>query len=115
MEKSKHTCKGNLNSYTTWRNHIKVRRLCKNLVLPNSKLKEFMNRMSSCINQGLEKETHSTASIKCWQTFVQDLPTGNEKGNFLALDLGGSNFRVLDLELGVNKYFKMDQQIYECS
>lgn len=40
------------------------------------------------------------------------MPTGNEKGNFLALDLCGSNFRVLDLELGVNKYFKMEQKVY---
>lgn len=115
MADSNHSCKGNLNSLTTWKNHVKVRRLCKNFILPNSKLREFMNRMSHGINQGLGKETHPTATIKCWQTYVHDMPTGNETGHYLALDLGGSNFRVLELELGINKYFKMDQKIYECS
>jgi len=74
-----------------------------------------MNQMSYCIDQGLGKKTHSKATIKCWQTYVQDLPTGNEQGHYLALDLGGSNFRILSLELGVNKYFKMDQKLYTCS
>jgi len=71
--------------------------------------------MSYCINQGLGKKTHSKATIKCWQTYVQDLPTGNEQGNYLALDLGGSNFRILSVELGINKYFKMNQRTYACS
>jgi len=71
--------------------------------------------MTSCIDEGLGTETHPKATIKCWQTYVQDMPTGNEKGQFLALDLGGSNFRVLKLDLGENKYFKMSQETYECS
>ncbi|CAL0323852.1 unnamed protein product [Lupinus luteus] len=33
-------------------------------------------------------------------TYVHDLPTGNEKGLFYALDLGGTNFRVLRVQLG---------------
>ena len=32
-------------------------------------------------------------------THVHHLPTGSEKGSFLAIDLGGSNFRVLKLQL----------------
>lgn len=115
MTDSKQTCRGHLNSLMTWKNHIKVRRLCKKFVLTNSKLKEFMNRISNCIDQGLSEKTHPSATIKCWQTYVQDMPTGNEKGEFLALDLGGSHFRVLKLELGMNKYFKMEQKIYACS
>lgn len=115
MADSKSPCKGHLNNITTWKTHIKVRRLCKSFVLSNSKLKEFMNRMDNCIDQGLRKDTHPTATIKCWQTYVQDMPTGNENGIFLALDLGGSNFRVLKLQLGLDKFFKMEQEIFECS
>ncbi|XP_019433678.1 PREDICTED: hexokinase-2, chloroplastic-like [Lupinus angustifolius] len=33
-------------------------------------------------------------------TYVHDLPTGKEKGLFYALDLGGTNFRVLRVQLG---------------
>lgn len=108
-------CVGNLNNIKTWKNHIRVRRLCKNFVLSNTKLRQFMNRMSYCINQGLGKNTHSEATVKCWQTYAQDMPTGKEEGQFLALDLGGSNFRILKLELGKNKYFKMDQNVFACS
>jgi hexokinase len=115
MSDLRQSCKGHLNNLRTWRNHVRVRRLCRNFVLPNNKLREFINRISSCIDEGLDKEKHSKATIKCWQTYVQDMPTGNESGKYLALDLGGSNFRVLNLELGENKYFKMNQKVYECS
>lgn len=33
------------------------------------------------------------ASVKCYPTYVRYLPTGEETGQFLALDLGGTNFR----------------------
>lgn len=115
MADSQEFCKGHLNRLTTWKTHIKVRRLCKDFVLSNSKLKSVMNRMSDCIDRGLCKTTHELSTIKCWQTYVQDMPTGNENGEFLALDLGGSNFRVLQLTLGVNRYFKIKQKTYACS
>lgn len=115
MSGSNDTCKGHLNRLTTWKNHIRVRRICRNFILSNTKLKQIMDRISICIDEGLGKKTHPKATIKCWQTYVQNMPTGNEKGSFLALDLGGSNFRVLKLELDVNKYFKIDQKTYACS
>jgi len=39
------------------------------------------------------------------------LPNGKEKGNFLALDLGGTNFRVLLITLDTN-HFDMKSKIY---
>ncbi len=39
-----------------------------------------------------------SSSLKMIPTYV-DRPTGNEKGKFLALDLGGTNFRILKLKL----------------
>ena len=50
--------------------------------------------------------------MKCWPTYVRNLPTGKERGKFLALDLGGTNFRVLALELTEDKEFLMDSKIY---
>jgi hexokinase len=38
------------------------------------------------------------SSLKMLPTYV-DKPTGGEKGKFIALDLGGTNLRVLELEL----------------
>lgn len=35
-------------------------------------------------------------------SFVRAVPNGKEKGDFLALDLGGTNFRVLLIKLRGN-------------
>jgi hexokinase len=51
------------------------------------------------INRGLRKSTNAAANIKSFVTYVHDLPTGRESGHFVALDLGGTNFRVILLEL----------------
>ena len=51
------------------------------------------------VNRGLLKATNASANVKSFITYVHDLPTGRESGKYLALDLGGTNFRVLLLEL----------------
>lgn len=35
-----------------------------------------MTRILAEINRGLKKETHAEADIKCFVTYVQDLPNG---------------------------------------
>ena len=57
-------------------------------------------KMRESIEMGLKKDTHSASSVKCFPTYVRELPTGNECGKFLALDLGGTNFRVVLMEIG---------------
>ena len=52
------------------------------------------------------------ATIKCYPTYVSKLPTGKETGRFLALDLGGTNFRVLLIDIGENKQFKMESKVF---
>ncbi|XP_072177541.1 hexokinase-4-like [Diadema setosum] len=54
-----------------------------------------MRRLEGEMNKGLKRSTNEEAKIKMLPTYVTSLPDGTEKGNFLALDLGGSNFRVL--------------------
>ena len=46
------------------------------------------------------------------QTYVRYLPTGKETGRFLALDLGGTNFRVLLVDIGEDKQFSMESKIF---
>ena len=50
--------------------------------------------MESEFKEGLSKHDHKSC-IKMLITYVHSLPDGTESGDFLALDLGGSNFRVL--------------------
>ncbi|XP_064017969.1 hexokinase-2-like isoform X2 [Pogoniulus pusillus] len=44
---------------------------------------------------GLGRESNATASVRMLPTYVCGTPDGTERGEFLALDLGGTNFRVL--------------------
>ena len=57
-------------------------------------------KMREAIEKGLKKDTHLESSVKCFPTYVRELPTGKECGKFLALDLGGTNFRVVLMEIG---------------
>ncbi|XP_015371010.1 PREDICTED: hexokinase type 2-like isoform X1 [Diuraphis noxia] len=86
---------------------------CKILVLSNEQLLALMNDMDKAIRNGLCKETNPSSVVKCYITYVQDLPNGTERGKFLALDLGGTNFRVLLIELGEKNYFHMDFETFK--
>ncbi|KAH8294215.1 hypothetical protein KR054_009529 [Drosophila jambulina] len=67
----------------------------KGFLLEETAMNQVVNRMTKELKMGLARETHPRAAIKCFVTYVQDIPTGKERGKYLALDLGGSNFRVL--------------------
>ncbi|TNN40492.1 Glucokinase [Liparis tanakae] len=63
--------------------------------LKKDELKEVMKRMQREMDRGLRLETHEEASVKMLPTYVCSTPEGSEVGDFLALDLGGTNFRVM--------------------
>ncbi|XP_022160235.1 hexokinase type 2-like, partial [Myzus persicae] len=86
---------------------------CKIFVLSNEQLCILMKDMDEAIRNGLGKETNPSSVVKCYITYVQDLPNGTERGKFLALDLGGTNFRVLLIELGENNQFHMDFETFK--
>ena len=72
---------------------------CRDLVINNDHISRMEQRMREAIERGLEKRTHAAASVKCFPTYVRQLPSGHECGKFLALDLGGTNFRVVLIEI----------------
>ncbi|NWU38973.1 HXK1 protein, partial [Hylia prasina] len=64
-------------------------------LLPPGTLREVKDRMRAELEYGLKRETQGKATVKMLPTYVCGTPDGTEKGKFLALDLGGTNFRVL--------------------
>eukprot|EP00392_Amoebophrya_sp_AT5.2_P001575 g1577.t1 len=50
------------------------------------------------MREGLEDRT-STSQLKMLPTFIERFPTGNEKTDCLAVDLGGTNLRVMYIRL----------------
>ncbi|VDK47368.1 unnamed protein product [Taenia asiatica] len=54
-----------------------------------------MHRMNIEMIKGLNTPEDPTNDLKMLNTYVTDLPMGNETGRYLALDLGGTNYRLL--------------------
>ncbi|KAJ0183264.1 hypothetical protein K1T71_001240 [Dendrolimus kikuchii] len=84
---------------------------CEIFHISDKQIREIMSRLHNDLLKGLCKDTHAKSTVKCWITYIQDLPNGKERGKFLALDLGGTNFRVLIINLGEN-HFDMQSKIY---
>ncbi|KAH0456067.1 hypothetical protein IEQ34_013974 [Dendrobium chrysotoxum] len=61
-------------------------------------LQRIADAMTSDMRAGLAADNGS--DLKMILSYVDSLPTGNEKGLFYALDLGGTNFRVVRVQLG---------------
>uniref|UniRef100_A0A3Q1JLW4 Hexokinase-2 n=1 Tax=Anabas testudineus TaxID=64144 RepID=A0A3Q1JLW4_ANATE len=78
-------------------------------------LKDIMNRFRREMENGLNGDTNPTATVKMLPTFVRSIPDGSEKGDFIALDLGGSNFRILRVKVTHDKKqpVQMESQVYE--
>ncbi|KAI3923553.1 hypothetical protein MKW92_028715 [Papaver armeniacum] len=63
---------------------------------PPEVLDEFVDSTIAEMKKGL---TGEKSDLKMLPSYVYSFPTGKEKGVFYALDLGGTNFRVLRVQL----------------
>ncbi|MCJ1403621.1 glucokinase [Xylographa trunciseda] len=68
----------------------------------NKGVKEFMKEM----DEGLEKDGTTLSQIP---TYVTAVPNGTEKGLYMAVDLGGTNFRVCSIHLNGDTTFSLTQ------
>ncbi|KAL5226591.1 hypothetical protein ABZP36_014856 [Zizania latifolia] len=68
---------------------------------PASLLRDVASAMAGEMGAGLQEEGGS--KVKMLLSYVDKLPTGREEGLFYGLDLGGTNFRVLKVQLGGTK------------
>lgn len=75
-------------------------------VISPEKLKAITNHFVSELTKGLSKEGGSIPMIPGW---VMDYPTGKETGDFLAIDLGGTNLRICLIKLNGDKTFGTSQ------
>ncbi|UYV68768.1 GCK [Cordylochernes scorpioides] len=90
---------------------VQIAELTQSLVLSTPTLEEVSCLLLREFKAGLAQATHEAATVKMYPTYVRDVPNGSEHGKFLALDLGGTNFRVLLIDLD-GDVFKMENEIY---
>ena len=64
-------------------------------------LEKVINLLNQDMIDGLSADPANRAKspLKMVPTFVRSIPDGTETGDYLALDLGGTNFRVLLVQL----------------
>ncbi|XP_019156544.1 PREDICTED: hexokinase-2, chloroplastic-like isoform X1 [Ipomoea nil] len=73
-------------------------KLQKDCATPLPVLRHVADAMAADMRAGISVDGGS--DLKMIPSYVDTLPTGNERGLFYALDLGGTNFRVLRVQLG---------------
>ena len=76
-----------------------IEQILGKLKLGKDSLNRVMSLMLEEMRKGLDPATNPTANVKMFPTYVRTLPNGTERGDILALDLGGTNFRVLLINL----------------
>uniref|UniRef100_A0A7M4EHY4 hexokinase n=1 Tax=Crocodylus porosus TaxID=8502 RepID=A0A7M4EHY4_CROPO len=91
-----------------------VDRYLYHMRLSDDVLLDLMTRFQTEMVKGLGRDTNPTAAVKMLPTFVRSIPDGSEKGDFLALDLGGSKFRVLKVKVSEDgkQNVQMESQFY---
>ncbi|KAH8311126.1 hypothetical protein KR044_004502 [Drosophila immigrans] len=89
--------------------------ICQKFHISDANMEEIVVRLTKEIQMGLARATHPRAVVKCFITYVQDLPTGKERGKYLALDLGGTNFRVLLVTLKSETEIDIESKSYVIS
>ncbi|XP_062399112.1 hexokinase-2 [Sardina pilchardus] len=94
--------------------HTERQRVLDKLRLSHDQLLEVKGRMTEAMERGLSRDTHGNATVKMLPTYVRSTPNGTERGDFLALDLGGTNFRVLLVKVrsGKKRTVEMHNKIY---
>jgi hexokinase len=82
------------------------------LKISDEQLMHMMHALSEEMCIGLAPTTHKQASVKMFPTYVRNIPNGTEIGHVLALDLGGTNFRVLLIDLRGNAKIELTSKIF---
>uniref|UniRef100_A0A8C6IJY2 Hexokinase-2 n=1 Tax=Mus spicilegus TaxID=10103 RepID=A0A8C6IJY2_MUSSI len=101
-------------AYRLAEQHRQIEETLSHFRLSKQALMEVKKKLRSEMEMGLRKETNSRATVKMLPSYVRSIPDGTEHGDFLALDLGGTNFRVLLVKIrsGKKRTVEMHNKIY---
>lgn len=95
-------------SFTDVPEHLmkELKQLEELLIISPETLKKITAHFITELDKGLSVEGGNIPMIPGW---VLDFPTGKETGDYLAIDLGGTNLRVVLVKLGGNRDFDTTQ------
>uniref|UniRef100_A0A7C9A8B4 Phosphotransferase n=1 Tax=Opuntia streptacantha TaxID=393608 RepID=A0A7C9A8B4_OPUST len=98
------------NSFDEMKLKKKVREIEEKFWLSKEVLMQVADDIEVMMQKGLKDQDSSF--IKMLVSYVDSLPTGDEQGCFYALDLGGTNLRVMQVKLQGNRTIDLKSLSY---
>ncbi|ALC45687.1 Hex-t1 [Drosophila busckii] len=96
--------------YDPERDFPEVYKLCKQFYISDDKLLALRDGMSKEIVAGLGRDTNARSSVACLLSYVQNMPTGRERGRFLALEMWPTNCRIMLVKFSSEKDIYMSSK-----
>lgn len=91
---------------------FQVKDSLKNLILNDEQIQGVGEAFKKEMTMALDEKK---SSLQMENTYIPELPNGTEEGTYLALDLGGTNFRVILIELAKGAILKEEFKFYHIS
>ena len=88
-----------------------VKQFLEQFIFDEAKIKQIKATFESELEKGLAHGLKGS-SLQMENTYVPELTNGQENGRYLALDLGGTNFRVMLLQMENGKIIHEDVEYY---
>nr|CAD7409029.1 unnamed protein product [Timema cristinae] len=77
---------------------------CSTLFISNDTIQEVMAKFLEDVNLGMNSTNHDKSSVKCFVSYIESLPNGYERGQYLGIEVRGIHVRVILLRLKPRQY-----------
>ena len=88
-----------------------VKEAVKGFILDDNTIDKLKTTFETQLELGL-KDSLNISCLQMENTYVPEMTNGQEQGSYLALDLGGTNFRVMLLDMSKGKIVKEVVEYY---
>ena len=89
-----------------------VRNILRPFQLTEEQLRRVMANLNSEMTNGLKTDDIEASDLAMFPTYVHHGPSGKESGEYLVVDLGGSNFRVSHVFIEGKNRMRLNNKIF---
>ena len=89
-----------------------VRNILRPFQLTEEQLRRVMANLNTEMTNGLKSDDRTKNDLAMFPTYVHHGPSGRESGEYLVVDLGGSNFRVSRVMIEGRNRMRLNNKIF---
>lgn len=89
-----------------------VRNILRPFQLTDEQLRRVMANLNTEMTNGLKTDDRTKTDLAMFPTYVHHGPSGRESGEYLVVDLGGSNFRVSRVMIEGRSRMRLHNKIF---